>query len=149
MSLFVMMYSSDFFDQSDEVCGRDSAVGNSLAEIGWSGHAAIWKKRFEQRSYSRFSLYEVDTTNATVIVHMDLRHPLKEKIVVNKPALEARISRSKSRLAGVKASDFSNLFTTTSVPMTPAPQQAAQQETTMQTINEILANAPASTWTQG
>jgi hypothetical protein len=145
MSLFVMMYSSDFFDHSDEGCGRDTAIGSSLSQIGWVGHIAIWKKRFEQRSYSRFSLYELDTTNATVIVHMDLRHPLKEKIVVNKPALEARISRSKSRLASLKApmtADFSSLFAPAGL---AGANGTSAGSTTTQTIGEILQESVVTT----
>lgn len=90
MKIYIYVAGEDFFNHELDHCHLDKAVGNSLQEIGWVPHVAAWVKRFNQKMYSRFSLYEVDVVAGTCTTIHDMRHPIKEKIVVNKEALEAR-----------------------------------------------------------
>lgn len=92
MKIYIYVAGEDFFNHELSHCHVDKAVGNNLQEVGWLGHIAVWEKRFNQKMYSRLSLYEIDVVAGTCVTLLDHRHPIKEKIVVNKAAIEARKS---------------------------------------------------------
>lgn len=96
--VFMYFIGENHYSHELTDCAREMIIANSWEEVDWRHSLPEWKVRWDKKRYARVSVYQIDLETTQVQVLCDYRHPLKEKIILNKKAVELSASKRPSKL---------------------------------------------------